>query len=155
MLDASMLHPNAHWFDPGPDGDKLPNLYATHEEYADGGVSIMQRKRNRPGLLELTVRFRVKKLVDYVLTEPKLHPERAPFSLQQGFQRALTLHAVDLQLDLGIIEALIEHGARVEEHELAADATQGHARSEPWAWQHGRAATRSTREKGRAVGAGT
>ena len=83
--------------------------------FVHGAVMSVMKKVHEPGLLGAVVGFGRLQLVERVLREPKLRDERQPFKLQQHFHEALLLAVYDTSYDLGVIETLIGHGARVSD----------------------------------------
>ena len=98
-------------------GDK--KIYASHRDWIIMVRQRLMQMQEHPGLLQLVAQWgRVDVLKD-VLKDPELLAQRQPMQVQMAFQGALE-HALEPKFDVGLIELLMEHGAKAADVYLPA-----------------------------------
>ena len=95
------------------------NIYASHRDWIEMVRQRLTQMQDHPGLLQLVAQWgRVDVLRD-VLKDPELLAQRQPMQVQMAFQGALE-HALEPKFDVGLIELLMEHGAKAADVYLPA-----------------------------------
>ena len=94
-------------------------IYASHRNWIEVVRLRPFKMLDNPGLLQLVAQWgRVDVLKD-VLKDPELLAQRKPMQVQMAFQGALE-HALEPTFDVGLIELLMDHGAKAADVYLPA-----------------------------------
>ena len=98
-------------------GDK--DIYASHRDWINLVRDRLKQLDTHPGLLQLVAQWGRVDVLEDVLKDPDLLAQRQPMQVQMAFQGALE-HAIEPSFDLGLIELLMERGAKAAEVYLPA-----------------------------------
>ena len=94
-------------------------IYASHRDWIEVVRQRLTQMQDHPGLLQLVAQCGRVDLLQDVLKDPELLAQRQPMQVQMAFQGALE-HALEPKFDLGLIELLMEHGAKAADVYLPA-----------------------------------
>ena len=95
------------------------DIYASHCDWIRVVRQRLEQMHERPGLLTLVAQWGRVDILDGVLKDPELLAQRQPMQVQMAFQGALE-HAIEPNFDLGLIELLMETGAKAADVYLPA-----------------------------------
>ena len=93
---------------------RYANLYASHRHWVDLVRERMEERQTKPGLLQLVVKWGRRDIVEKVLTDPLLLEQRQADAVHLAFRDALVA-SQDPAFDVGIVELLMDHGAKSSE----------------------------------------
>lgn len=94
-------------------------IYASHRDWIEMVRQRLTQMQDHPGLLQLVAQWGRVDVLQDVLKDPELLAQRQPMQVQMAFQGALE-HALEPKFDLGLIELLMEHGAKAADVYLPA-----------------------------------
>ena len=87
------------------------DIYASHRDWILVVRQRLKQMHEHPGLLQSVAQWGRVDVLEDVLKDPKLLAQRLPMQVQMAFQGALQ-HAIEPNFDLGLIELLMETGAK-------------------------------------------
>ena len=95
------------------------DIYASHRDWIIVVRQRLDQLDTHPGLLQLVAQWGRVDVLEDVLKDPDLLAQRQPMQVQMAFQGALE-HAIEPNFDLGLIELLMETGAKAADVYLPA-----------------------------------
>ena len=95
------------------------DIYASHQDWILVVRERLEQMHERPGLLQLVAQWGRVDILEGVLKDPELLAQRQPMQVQMALEGALK-HAIEPNFDLGLIELLMETGAKAADVYLPA-----------------------------------
>ena len=107
------------WLDMEAAAHEDNDIYASHLDWIIVVRQRLEQMQEHPGLLQLVAQWGRVDVLEDVLKDQNLLAQRQPMQVQMAFQGALE-HAIEPNFDLGLIELLMERGAKAADVYLPA-----------------------------------